>query len=173
MTISLYDATVASFLRQLETTSGFLDKGRAHCESNGIDLGEVVETRLYPDMLPFRFQIVSAAHHSLGALRGVQEGVFRPPRTADEDYADLQRLVADTRAGLEELTPDAVNALAGKDLTFELQSASLPFVAEVFLLTFSLPNVYFHATTAYDMLRMKGAPIGKMDFLGKLHTKGG
>ena len=50
-TISLYDATVASFLRQLEAVSGFLDKARAHCESGGIDLGEVVETRLYPDML--------------------------------------------------------------------------------------------------------------------------
>ena len=173
MTISLYDATVASFVRQLEATSGFLDKGRAYCESSGIDLAEVVETRLYPDMLPFRFQIVSVARHSLGALRGVQEGVFSPPRPADEDYADLQRLVADTRAGLEKLTPDAVNALAGKELTFKRQSGSMPFVAEVFLLTFSLPNVYFHATTAYDMLRMKGVPIGKRDFLGKLHTKDG
>ena len=173
MTISLYDATVGSFMRTLEAVGGFLEKGRAHCESSGIDLNDVVETRLHPDMLPFRFQIVSVAHHSRGALNGVQEGVFRPPRPADEDYAALQQLVADAHDNLSQLSPDAVNALEGKDLNFELGSNRLPFVAEDFLLSFSLPNFYFHATTAYDILRMQGAPIGKRDFLGRMVTKGG
>ena len=171
MTISLYDATVTGFLRNLDAVSGFLEKGRTHCESSGIDLGEVVEMRLYPDMLPFRFQVLSVAHHSLGALRGVQAGVFRPPQPAEEDYADLQRMVADAREGLQEMTPDTVNALAGDDLTFEARSFKLQFAAQDFLQTFSVPNFYFHATTAYDMLRMKGTPIGKMDFLGNLPMK--
>ena len=168
MMLSLYDATVPTFLRILEAVSGFLEKGRAHCESSGIDLDEMVDMRLYPDMFPFRFQVFSVAHHSLGALRGVQAGVFRPPQPAEEDYADLQRMVADAREGLQALTPDAVNALAGNDLIFEGRSFKLQFSAEDFLQMFSMPNFYFHATTAYDMLRMKGTPIGKMDFLGNV-----
>ena len=170
MTISLYDATVASFLRNLDAASGFLEKGRTHCEASGIDLDEVVEMRLYADMLPFRFQVVSVAHHSLGALRGIQAGVFRPPQPAEESYADLQRMVAAAREGLLELTPDAVNALADNDLIFEGRGVKLRFSAEDFLLAFSVPNFYFHATTAYDMLRMAGVQIGKFDYLGQVRV---
>ena len=68
MAISLYDVTVASYLQALGGVSGFLDRGLAHCRDNNIDPEEIVETRLYGDMLPFRFQIVSVAHHSAGAI---------------------------------------------------------------------------------------------------------
>ena len=71
MAISLYDISVASFLQTLGGVAGFLDKGLSHCETAGIDLNELVETRLRPDMLPFRFQVIAVAHHSLGAIEGV------------------------------------------------------------------------------------------------------
>jgi uncharacterized protein len=71
MAISLYDVSVTSFQQVLGGVAGFLDKARGHCEAQHIDLDEIVETRLYPDMLPFRFQITSVAHHTLGALEGV------------------------------------------------------------------------------------------------------
>ncbi len=171
MTISLYDATVATFQRNLEAASKFLEKGRAHCEANGIDLGEVVEMRLYPDMAPFRFQVVSFVHHSLGALNAVRAGLFQPPQTAQEGYEDLQQMVAEACAGLGELTPDAVDTSVGKTLIFEMRNVRLQFTVENFLLAFSLPNFFFHATTAYDMLRMRGVPLGKVDFLGTLPMK--
>lgn len=172
MAISLYDISVASYLQTLGGVAGFLDKGAAHCEANGIDLDEVVETRLFADMWPFRLQIVSVAHHSLGAIKALQAGVFRPPSTeAQLDYAGLQALVADARDELQKCTPDAVNALAGKELAFELGGRRMPFINEDFVLTFSLPNFYFHATTAYDILRMKGVPLGKRDFMGQLRMK--
>jgi hypothetical protein len=173
MAISLYDASVASFLQVLGAVGGFLEKGRAHLAANGVDLGEVVETRLYPDMLPFRFQLVSVAHHSLGAIRGVEAGVFGPPaRTADLDYAALQRLVADAAAGLQALSREHVDGLEGREVVFQIGDRRMPFTAEGFLLTFSLPNLHFHATTAYDMLRMRGVPIGKRDYMGRTRTKG-
>ena len=171
MAVSLYDVSVASFQQVLGAVDGFLAKGRAHCEANGIALDEVVETRLYDDMLPFRFQIVSVAHHSLGAMQGVLAGNFSPQTGSDYDYAGLQRLVADACAGLDAFSREQVEALEGRDVIFHLGDHKMPFVAEDFLMTFSLPNLHFHATTAYDILRMKGTPLGKRDYMGRMRLK--
>ena len=83
----------------------------------------------------------------------------------------MQQLVADAREALQKMTPAEVNALEGKDVVFQLRDFKMPFTAEGFLLSFSLPNFYFHATTAYDILRMKGAPLGKRDYMGQLRMK--
>jgi hypothetical protein len=166
MAISFYDVSVASYLQILGATSGYLAKGREHCEKNGVDLGQVVESRLIADMLPFRFQVVAVAHHSLGAIQGIEAGVFRPPTVPDLDYAGLEKLIASARTSLQSYKRETIDALEGKDVQFKLGERSMPFVARDFVLSFSLPNFYFHATTAYDMLRMKGAPIGKRDFMG-------
>jgi hypothetical protein len=123
-------------------------------------------------MMPFRFQIVSVAHHSRGAMAAAKNGVFVPPSgRPDLDFAALQSLVTEARNELSGLTPDAVNALVGRDVTFKLGERTLPFTAEGFLMSFSLPNFFFHATTAYDILRHKGAPLGKRDFMGRLKLK--
>ena len=172
MAIPLYDVSVASFLQVLGGAATFLEKGRAHFEAKGISLPELVETRLHPDMLPFRFQVVAVAHHSLGAMKGVQAGVFKPPSgPMDHDYAGLQKLLAEARDGLQTLSRDEVDALQGKDVIFQIGDMKLPFTAEGFLMSFSMPNLYFHATTAYDILRMKGAPLGKRDFMGPMRMK--
>ena len=172
MAISLYDVSIASYLQTLGAVSGFLAKGREHCTKSGIDLGQVVETRLIADMLPFRFQVVSVAHHSLGAIKGIETGVFGPPApTPDLDYAALEKLVAEARTGLQQYKREAIDALETKDVVFKLGERGMPFVARDFVLSFSLPNFYFHATTAYDILRMKGAPLGKRDFMGMPRIK--
>ena len=82
MAISLYDISVANYLQILGAISGVLDKGKAHAEANGIDLSELVDTRLIEDMAPLRFQMISTAHHSLGAINGIKAGVFTPPARA-------------------------------------------------------------------------------------------
>jgi hypothetical protein len=169
MTTSLYDHSVACYLQTVGAVEGFLAKGAAHFKEKGIDTAEVVETRLFDDMLPFRFQIMSVMHHSLGAIKGVQAGEFAPPAASPpHDYATLQKMVSETREALEKLTPAEVNALAGKDMVFKIRDNKLPFKAEGFLLSFSLPNFHFHATTAYDILRQKGVPLGKRDYLGRM-----
>jgi hypothetical protein len=172
MAISFYDVSVASYLQILGAVSGFLAKGREHCTKNGIDLKDVVETKLIADMLPFRFQVVSIAHHSLGAIQGIEKGVFGPPNAPpDLDYAALEKLVADARAGLQQYKREAIEALESKDVTFKIGERAMPFVARDFVLSFSLPNFYFHSATAYDILRMKGTPIGKRDFMGMPRIK--
>ena len=87
------------------------------------------------------------------------------------DFAGLQKQVSEAREELQKLTPDEVNGLAGKDMVFQLRDNKLPFTAEGFLLSFSLPNFYFHATTAYDILRTNGVPLGKRDFMGRMKMK--
>lgn len=173
MAFSLYDATVANHLQILGAVGSFLEKSLAHFREQGIDPAEVVETRLAPDMLPLRFQIVSVAHHSRGAMEAAKNGVFVPPSgKPDLDYAALQALVAEARNELAALTPEAVNALIGREVTFKIGDRALPFTAEGFLMSFSLPNFFFHATTTYAILRHKGAPLGKRDFMGRLNLKG-
>lgn len=170
---SIYDFTVVSYQQILGAVSGFLDKGAKHCAEHKIDPQEFVEARIHADMLPLSFQINSVAHHSLGAINGAKAGEFgTPPSGPKPDYAALQAMVADARDGLAKVTPAEVNALAGKDVTFKMGDFKIPFTAEGFLLSFSLPNFYFHATTAYDILRMKGVKLGKRDFLGQLRMKG-
>jgi hypothetical protein len=173
MAFSLYDATVTNYLQILGAVGGFLEKSVTHFREKGIDPAEIVETRLTPDMLPFRFQIVSVAHHSRGAMEAAKNGVFAPSSgQPDLDYAALQALVTEARNDLSALAPEAVNALVGRDVTFKVGDRAQPFTTEGFLMSFSLPNFFFHATTAYDILRHKGAPIGKRDFMGRLKLKG-
>jgi hypothetical protein len=172
MAFSLYDASVANYLQTLGAVSGFLERGLTYFREQNIDPETIVEARLAPDMLPLRFQIISVAQHSRGAIEAAQSGEFRPPASKTPyDYAGLQALVVQTREALEGWTPDAVNALAGRDVVFHLGEHKLPFTAEGFLMSFSLPNFYFHATTAYDILRTNGVPLGKRDFMGRMKMK--
>jgi hypothetical protein len=80
-------------------------------------------------------------------------------------------LIAEARAALQQLKPAEVNAMEGRDVVFQFRDYKMPFAAEGFLLSFSLPNLHFHATTAYDILRMKGVPLGKRDYMGPLRLK--
>ena len=169
MSLSLYDVCIVNFLQTLGAVGHVLDKGAAHAEDAGVDLQDLVQLRLRDDMANLAFQVTSVWHHSLGAIRGVQEGLFQPPpNMGEQNYADLQALVSEASTQLQALEPEQVNALAGKDMLFRAGKMEAPFTGSNFLLSFSLPNFYFHATTAYDILRTKGVPLGKRDFLGAL-----
>lgn len=172
MTISLHDLCVNQYLRTLGSVSGFLDKSLKHFQANGVDPDSVVGARLAPDMLPLSFQINSVAHHSAGAIEAARTGVFGPPgQPLPETFAALQATVEDARAALKALSADEVNALSGRDVVFKMQALAIPFTTEGFILSFSVPNFYFHAATAYDLLRANGVPLGKRDFLGQMQIK--
>jgi hypothetical protein len=172
MGIPLYDITVPGFIQTVEAMQHVLQKGLDHCGTHGIDPAEIVETRLYPDMKPFRFQLVSVVTHSTGALESAKAAVFQgPPETPPLDYAGLQHLLADTSAKLKTYTREELDTLQGRGLQFIPSGPNVPFVIEHFLLSFSVPNFYFHAATAYDILRSKGVPLGKRDYLGRLRIK--
>ena len=171
MSIDLYHATVATFLQNLGALEGVLARGFDHCRDNAIDPHQVLETRIHPDMLPFRFQISSVISPSVGALDGVRRGTYSPAKSLELDYAGLQQAVSEARDTLAKVSPEEVNGFVGRDTQFLFSGRAIPFRAEDFLLSFSIPNFFFHASMAYAILRARGVPLGKRDFLGQMRIK--
>lgn len=173
MALSLYAATIPSYRQILGSVAGLLRTAQTYCKDKGIEPTELIQARLAPDMLPFAFQVKSTTVHSLGAVEAVRHGVFAPDRSPPpETFEGLESKVAETLAALERIEPAEVESFIGRDMRFEVPNRRLDFTAEDFLLSFSQPNFYFHAATAYDILRWKGVPLGKRDFMGRLRLKG-
>lgn len=172
MSMSLYDVTVPSFLQTLGAIEGLLDKAETHCADKGVSPSACIGARLFDDMLPLSFQIGQTVVHSVGALDAVQVGVFSPAMASPPDtFAGLKESVVGALGRLRRWAPADINAFEGRDMRFEFRDRVLPFTAENFLLSFSIPNFYFHAATAYDILRHNGVVIGKRDFMGQLRLK--
>jgi hypothetical protein len=167
MAFTLYDATVPSFLQILGAVSRLVDKAERFCSDNALPPEELLLARLAEDMLPFAYQVKSAVGHSLGAIEGVRQGSFSPDMSPWPDSFDgCRERVAHAIAALQAVDADEVESFIGRPMCFVFGSTRMDFTAEAFLLSFSQPNFFFHATTAYDVLRMKGVPLGKRDFIG-------
>ncbi len=172
MPFSLYAATIPSYQQILGAVGGLLDKAEAFCAEQGLAPDAIIQARLAEDMLPFAYQVKSTAVHSLGAIEGVRRGVFSPDTTPPPaTFAALKTRIAETIDAIAAIDPAEVDAFVGRDMRFAFGDRHLDFTAEDFLLSFSQPNFYFHATTAYDILRWKGLAIGKLDFMGRPRTK--
>jgi len=172
MSFSLYAATVPSYQQILGAVSRLLLTAEAFCSEKGVAPDDIVQARLAEDMHPFAYQVKSTAVHSLGAIEAVRKGVFSPDNTPPpETFAALKTRITGTLAAIETIEAGEVDAFIGRDMRFAFGDRHVDFTAENFLLSFSQPNFYFHATTVYDILRWKGIPIGKRDFMGKLRLK--
>ena len=173
MTISLFDLSVPTFLQTVRAIGGCLDKAVAYCSEAEIDPDDLVKARLIPDMAPFYFQIECVDNYSVWGLDAIRNGAFNPPDLVGEvAFSELQSRISKTELQLEALQPDEVNAWSGKTLDMQIHVDPLTksFTPETYLLSFLLPNFYFHAVTAYDILRARGVPIGKSDFEGQLRN---
>ena len=172
MPISLYDAVVASNIQILGAVDALLDKAEAFCGEQGIAPPELIDARLAPDMLPFGYQVKSCAHHSVGGIEGTRAGRFSPDMTPwPTGFDGLHELLREAIGALAAIDAEEFDKLAEADTAFLFGEMTVPFGGANFLLSFSQPNFYFHATTAYAILRMKGVPLGKRDFLGELRVK--
>jgi hypothetical protein len=172
MAFTLYAATIPSYLQILGSVARLIGKAEAFCSDKGLDDDALIQARLAEDMLPFAYQVKSTAVHSLGAIEGVRRGSFSPDTTTPPTTFDgLRERIAETIAALEAIEPDEVEGFIGRDMRFVYGDHSMDFAAEDFLLSFSQPNFYFHATTAYDILRANGVQIGKRDFNGRVRKR--
>lgn len=165
MPLSLYDASIPVYTRMLRNLAALLDKAEAHAVATGLPLSDLMEARLAPDMhsLVGQIQLASdAAKGGAARLAGVT-----PPSMPDTEttYEDLKTRIAKTLAFLESIAPDQISEDLERTIELPLPKGAMTFTAKDFLLTYALPNFMFHVTTAYALLRHKGAPIGKLDFL--------
>jgi hypothetical protein len=172
MAISLYAATIPSYLQILDAVAALIGKAETFCTERRIEPQVLIQARLAEDMQPFAYQVKSAAVHSIGAIEGVRKGVFSPDTsTPPQTFSALKSRITETIAALQALEVAEIDALTGRDMAFAFGERRMNFTAENFLLSFSQPNFYFHATTAYDILRWKGVALGKRDFLGRTRIK--
>lgn len=166
LTLGLYDVTVPLLVRGLHNLSHILSMGSDFAEKQGIDPSELIEARLYPDMGALPAQIQRASDSAKGTvvrLGGVENTVFDDVETS---FEELQERIAKTIAFIGAVPRSAID---GKDdISVELKTprGSLNFTGRDFALGFVIPNFFFHVTTAYAILRHKGVPVGKLDYLG-------
>ena len=166
MTLSLYDVCVPGLLRSLAAISAVLDKAQAHCTAKKIDPAVIVNYRLAADMLPLsrQIQIMSDQAKGMGArLTGVEVPSW-PDNEASLD--DLKARIAKTVDYLKGLKADAFKGAETRDITLKAGNNEFKFKGLEYATNWVFPNFYFHATTAYDILRHAGVEIGKRDFLG-------
>lgn len=172
MSFSLYDAVVPSNLQILHAVDALLDKAEAFCGDKGMVETDLIDARLAPDMLPFGYQVKSCAVDSVGGIEGVRSGSFSPDMTPwPTDFVGLHHILQEAIASLKSLDRAAMDALAESDTQFAFGERRMPFTGANFLLSFAQPNFYFHASTAYGILRAQGVPLGKRDFMGMPRTK--
>ena len=167
MKISMYQASVPVFVRALNNLAAILEKAAAHAESRKIDPAVLVGYRLYPDMFGLARQVQIATDGAKGGvarLAGIE-----PPKYEDNEatIADLIARLRKTVTYLESIKPEHIDGSEDKTVTWKTQTATRTMQGLPYLLNHVTPNVYFHVTTAYAILRHCGVEIGKQDFLGK------
>ncbi len=166
MTLSMYSASVPVFSRMLKNLLAVFEKAEAFAAEQNIDLQTFVETRLAPDMIPLSGQVQIATDGAKGvSSRLAQKPV---PSWADDEvtFADLK---ARLQKGIDYLATFTAEDFVGSDnrnVTIKIGGNDTELPGDTYLLNRGLPNFYFHVTTAYDILRHKGVPIGKRDYLG-------
>lgn len=168
MSISIHDASVGVFVPFLRNLSAVLDQAASHAEARKIDPSILLGMRLYPNMYDLAQQVGEAIRHAViaPALLAGREPLGFP--AAKPDLPGLKSRIAAAIDFIEGLPRAAIDAAADKDVAFRLRSGvELPFTGRSLLLTFSVPQFFFHVTTAYDILRHAGVDLVKKDFLGR------
>jgi hypothetical protein len=168
MTISMYQASIPAFTRGLTSLKTILQKGAAHAAAKKIDESVLITARLFPDMLPLKAQVYIATDFARGTaarLAGTE-----PPKWEDNEvsFTDLIARVDRTLEALKGFTPAQIDGSEARPVTRPVRGEPKTFSGINYLQQYSLPNFYFHATTAYAILRSNGVEIGKGDFIGTL-----
>jgi hypothetical protein len=166
----MYDSSVGVFTHFLGNLSALLDRAAAHAEARKIDPAILLHTRLYPDMYDLTRQVGEANRHAVLAcalIAGVEPPDFPE---SEPDMAELKARIGSVVDFMGKLRPAQLNGAAGKEVVFTFRNGNArTFTGQSLLLTFSVPQFFFHVTTAYDILRHCGVDLAKKDFLGAPH----
>ena len=166
MTITLYQASVPPLMHTLTSLMAILEKGAAYAEAKKIDPSVLLGIRLYPDMFPLVRQVQIAsdiARKGAARLAGVEPSDMPDTETT---FPELITRLQQSIAYLKTLTAEQIDGSETRSISLPVGKETMVFEGLPFLLYFVLPNVYFHVTTAYDILRHSGVELGKRDFLG-------
>jgi hypothetical protein len=166
MTILIYDASVPVYIRRLEALWEILDKAAGYASRRKIDPAALIQARLYPDMFPLARQVQISCSH---AIRGASRLIGAEPMSINSkahSFDDLKGLIASTLEFLKNVDAKKMEGMGDREITFPVGEEKRTLRGWDYLLHFSMPNFYFHVTTAYDILRHNGLEIGKANFMG-------
>ncbi|MBA5686922.1 DUF1993 domain-containing protein [Rugamonas apoptosis] len=166
MTLSMYSASVPVFKQILNSLLAILDKAETHADEKKIDPQALLQFRLYPDMLPFIRQIQIACDFAKGCsarLGGVDVPAFEDN---ERSFADLKARIVKTLAFIDTVPQEQIAGSEERAITTGSGEKTKHFTGQAYLLHYALPHFFFHATTAYDILRHNGLDIGKKNFIG-------
>ncbi|MDR1463584.1 MAG: DUF1993 domain-containing protein [Azoarcus sp.] len=167
MSVSYYQLAVLGNICVLDNLSHLLDKAVAYAEANKIEERALLDARLFPDMFPLIRQIRMVSDMSRFApawLTGKEAPKFEDNETS---FAELKTRIANSTAYLRSFKESDFADSANREVRLPWNPGKA-YRGEVFLLRHSIPNIYFHLTTAYNLLRHNGVPIGKTDYLGPI-----
>lgn len=165
MTLTMYRLSVPTFVHGFNVLGKLLDKAESHAGETGLALDELVNARLVADMLPLSGQVQRASDTSKGTIARLT--ALQVPSFPDEEktFGELRERIGKTVAFLETVRPSDLEGSETREVTLNFTKLKMTLSGEDYLLKFVLPNFYFHLTTAYDILRHKGVPVGKADFI--------
>ena len=171
MTISMYQVSVPVFVRTLTALRGVLAKAAAHAEARKIDPNALLQARLFPDMFTFTRQVQLATDFARGTaarLAGREQPAVEDKETT---FSELTARIDGTLAYLGSLAAADIDGSEAREIVRPLRGEPRRFTGMGYLLSFAMPNFFFHATTAYDILRHNGVELGKADFMGAVEFK--
>ena len=171
MPLSMYDVSVPLFVQTLTGLSGVIDKAAAHFTAKKMDFSTLVTSRFAPDMYSFAEQVQRACHHSTLAVSRFAQ-VDQPDVSKTENSAaGFQAQIATALAFLKSMKPAQFEGSEDRRAEFQVRVGPIAFKGSDMLIHFSIPQVMFHATTAYDLIRHAGVEIGKQDFLADAFSR--
>jgi len=169
MTISMYAASIPPMIRSLTNLKVIIEKAVTHAEAKKIDTSVLINARLYPDMFPLVRQVQIATDVAKGAASRLAG--LKPPKYEDNEssFPEILARIDKTITLLESFKPEQIDGSEDKTIALPMHDKTVNFQGLPYLLNFVLPNVYFHVTTVYAILRYNGVEIGKKDFLGNIY----
>jgi hypothetical protein len=166
MTISMYAASIPVVNQMLGSLSALLTKAEAHAAARNINPEVLVQSRLFPDMLPLAKQVQIACDFSKGLCARLA-GIDAPKFDDNElTLVDLQERIRKTLDFVATIKPEQINGTEERDITFSFGTNTREFKGMPYLLHYAMPQIVFHVTTAYAILRSSGVELGKRDFVG-------
>jgi uncharacterized protein len=167
MKLTMYQAGVPTAIRALNSLAAILEKAVAYAEARKIDPAVLLDARLFPDMLPLSKQIYIANDTARGGLTRLAGAQVVPSDAKETSFPEFIAHTRKTIAYLETLKPEQFEGSEERTVTWQTRSSTKSMQGLAYLFNHLLPNLYFHVTTAYDILRHSGLEIGKQDYLGK------
>ena len=166
MTISMYQASVPRIINMLGNLSRIIEKAQAHADAKKIDPAAIIYFRLYPDMFSLCRQVQIATDTAKSVVARLAGADIPAYEDNERSFDDLKARIAKTIAFVETFTPAQIDGTEDKDIVTKRGDKATHYKGMQFLLNHAMPNVYFHVTTAYNILRHNGVEIGKRDYLG-------